>query len=145
MPWLHGPKVSVVEGRELSLFEPLDDGQHGGIHESDVQIRVAVDELPDASKIVELKLFDSVCASQDVVEQGHEHSSVHARVDPVVHLHEHGGGNDEHLIGMLDQLPATGVIGIAPIERCVERACIEDQRHDLGSGRSFPDRRAVSA
>ena len=43
------------------------------------------------------------------------------------------------------ELPAHVVISVTAIQRCVERARVEDQRHGRGTGRSSPARRAVSA
>jgi hypothetical protein len=81
---------------------------------------------------------------QDVVEEGHEHAGMEALVDPIVDLHQHGGGDDQGLLGFLDEAPARRVVGIASVERGVQWTRIEDQRHERGSGRSRAVRRAVS-
>ena len=73
-------------------------------------------------------------------------------MDPIVYLDEHWCRHNQRLSGCLDEAPTCPVIGIAAIQRSIERSGIEDQRHDQrydqrqarGVGRSSAVRRAVS-
>lgn len=91
-----------------------------------------------------MEVFDAVRARIDVVKKRHENTGMKPRMDPVVHLDKHRGRDDQRLLGLFDEPAACLVVGIAPIERCVQRPGVEDQRHGGGSGRSSPARRAVS-
>ena len=45
-------EVAVIESRQFWLVEPLDDGQDGGVHKSNVSVVVTVAELPDAPVVL---------------------------------------------------------------------------------------------
>lgn len=61
-------------------------------------------------------------------------------VNPVIHLDQDKCWNHHWVGGFLHQLPAAGVGGIISVERGVQRARIQDQRHERGCGRSLPVR-----
>lgn len=94
--------------------------------------------------VFELQFLNPLGAGQDVIQRGHEDARVQAGVDPVVHLDQDRGRDEQGLIDGLDEPSAGRVVGVAPVERCVERPCVEDQRHGRGIGRSSAVRRAVS-
>jgi hypothetical protein len=69
---------------------------------------------------------------------------VEALVNPVVHLDEDRGWDDERLLGSFDELATSSMVSVATIERRVEWTGIENQRHARGRLRSTPVRHAVS-
>lgn len=137
-------EVSVVQGCQLGLVQALHDGQDRRVDEANVGIVIAVAERPDAGVIRSLKVFDAIRARLDVVEQGHKDTWMQAGVNPVVHFDEYRRRDYQRFLGFFDEPPARSVIGVASVERRVQRPGIEDQRHGRGSGRSSPARRAVS-
>jgi hypothetical protein len=118
--------MAMVQCRKLLFIEPLDDGQNGGVHESHIGVGVAIAELTNASVILRPQLFDTKGASDDIVEERNERTGMHADVHPVVDLCEDRRRDDERLFGLLDQRPARRVIGVAAVQRRVQRTSIKD-------------------
>src|SRR5437899_1728668 len=59
-------------------------------------------------------------------------------MDPVVDFDEDERRNHNGLSCLLDQLPATAVCGVITVQGRVQRASVQDQRHERGCGRSSP-------
>lgn len=144
MAWPECAEMSVVEARELGFFQTLHDGQDRRIDEPNVGIVIPVAERPNTGVVRGLKVFDAVRARLDVVEEGDKNTGMQPSVNPVIHFDEHRRRDDQPLLGFFDEPPACSVVGVASVERRVQRPGIEDQRHGRGSGRSSPARRAVS-
>ena len=134
-------EVAVVERREFGLTQALDNREDSGVDESDI---VTVADVPNPEVVLGEQVLHPVGSGRHVVEEGEQHSGVQAKVDPVVDLHEHRRRDDARLLALFDQRSAGGMIGVATIERRVQRTRVEDQRHAFGVGRSSPARRAVS-
>ena len=138
------PKEAVVKGRELRFVQTLDHGEDGRVHEPDVGIGVLVTQGSHAAIVIRLQVFDAICPCLDVFEKSHENAGVQPGVDPVIDLHEHRGRYDECFVRRLYEVTACGVVVVVAVERRIEWAGVEDQRHERGSGRSSPARLAVS-
>ena len=144
MPRAEDVEVPTIQRAELRLIEALDDREDRCVHEPYVGIGVAIADPPDARVVFNVQFLNLVCARDDVVEESDEHTGMQAPMDPVIHLDEHRSGDDERLVGPLDEGAARRMIRVATVQRSVERARIEDQRHARGSARSSTVRRAVS-
>jgi hypothetical protein len=119
--WPQDAEVPVIEGGQLRLAEPLDDREHRGIDEPDVRIGVAIAQFTNSRIVISGESFDPVGAGDDVVKQCGQYSGVQPGMNPVVHLDEDWSGNDQRFLGRLDEPAAGGVVGIAPIQRGVDR------------------------
>ena len=138
-------EVTMVERAELRLVEPLDDREDSSVHEPHVGVAVTITDLPDARVVLRVQLLDPIRARNDIVKESDEDAGMQPDVDPVVHFDEHGSRDDERLIGRLDERTARSMIRVAAVQRSVQRARVEDQRHERGFARSSTVRRAVSA
>ena len=139
----HHVEVPMIETGQLSFAQPLGDGEDRRIDESDIRIGVSIAQLPNSGVIGGLKIFDRIRAVLDVGNERDEDAGVEALVDPVVDLPQDRGRNHAHLVGRLDQRPASAVIRVCPVEGGIQRARVENQRHSRGSGRSTAVRLAV--
>lgn len=137
-------EVPLIERRELGLAETLDDREHPGVDETEVGIGMPLAQLAHASVILGQELFDDVGTCCDVVEEGDQDAGMKPDVDPVVHLHQHWSRNDDGLRCGLYEALAGAVVGVAAVQRRIQGSSIDDQRQERGSGRSSPERRAVS-
>ena len=144
MTGTEGAEMTVVEGRKLRLAESLDDGQDGGVDQAYVSIGVSVTHFSDAPVILGLKIFNEVRTGDEVVQERHQHPRVQASVNPVVQLHEHRRRDDERLVCLFDEHPAAKMVGVGAVQRRVNGARVQDQRHERGSARSNAVREAVS-
>ncbi len=109
--------MAVVQGGELGLAEPLDDGQNRCIDEPDVGVGVLSAQLPHTNVIVPQQILDHVGAVVDVFEESDEHARVETDVDPVVYLYEHWGGNDQRLSSMLDEVATGSMRRVGAVQR----------------------------
>lgn len=119
-------EVAPVERRELGFSESLDDREDGRVDEADVHICVRVAQFPDPSVVLDGEILDQVRTCGHVVEKRPQDAGMHPRVDEGVDLDQNGRRDDERFVGVLDEGARGGVVGIATIERGVERARVED-------------------
>lgn len=68
----HGREVSVIQGRELRLAEPLDDGEHGTVHEPDPEVLVRPHQRGGARMVGRGEVFDVELAAGDRVQKSRE-------------------------------------------------------------------------
>jgi len=144
MPGTQRPKMAMIEGGQFGLTHPLHEGEHGSVHESNVQICVTIAKVPNTPMVLELDGLDAIGPAKDVVEERDKNARMQAGVNPVIDLDQDRSRDDQDLRGALDELPTARVIGIAAVERRIQGARVQDQRHERGSIRSSPARRAVS-
>lgn len=137
-------EVALVERCELGFAEALGDRENSRVDEADVRICVRVAQLTGPSVVLDGEVLDQVRACDHVVEKRPQHAGMHPRVDPGVDLDQYGRRDDERFVGVLDESARGGVVGIATVERGVQRARVEDQHLERGGGRSSPAVRAVS-
>jgi len=117
--------MATVESRNLGLPKTFDDRNDCGIDESDVRVRIPIAKVPHPAVVVGLQILDSVRAGGYVVEQCDEHSRAQALMHQIIDFNQHWRGNDEGLGSIFDQFPGSSMVGIVPIQGCVERSRIE--------------------
>ena len=130
------PEVPVIERCDLALFESFDHGEDTRVDEADVRIGVTVHELPHTGHVVVTEVLQPVGARLDVAQQRHHGSGSQTSGAQVVHLRQHGLRNDKRFASIFNHAATSQMVSIVPIERRVERARVEDQRHVRGGCRS---------
>jgi hypothetical protein len=136
--------MASVERGQLLLTESFDDGQDGGIDEPDIGVAVTVTNLPYALVIGRSQLFDPERPGNNIVQERDEDAGVEPAVDPVIHFGKDGRGDHKGFGSLVDQVATGCMVLIAPVQGGVYRSGIQNQRHERGSDRSLPARRAVS-
>ena len=90
-----GPEMPLVECRDLWLVQPFHYCEDGSVNESDVRVVIPVAELPNAAVVSGFEIFNAIGTRFDVIQEGHKHSRVHARMNQVVDLDENRCRDDE--------------------------------------------------
>jgi len=65
VPGSESAEVTLVQGRQLLLAQPLHHREDRGVHEADVGILVAVAQLPDPVVVVGLEVLHLIGAEAD--------------------------------------------------------------------------------
>lgn len=144
---MSGPKqtkVAVVESCEFRLIQSLDNRQDRRVNEANIGIRIAFAELTNAKKVLWKKILDDVRTIGDIVKQRDKGSWSHSLLDPIIDFDQNRSGYDKRFSRRFDELSTSVMIGVVLIQRRVQRAGVEDQRHDRGTGRSTVERIEVS-
>lgn len=129
----HDAEVTVIEGRELRLAEPLGHSQHGAVDEADLQIRVGLEQFADSLVVLGRQILDRQGPAPHLVEDGVEGFIPRVPPEQVVDLDEDGGGDDAPLARAGEQRRAFLMVVVVAIERSDDRARVEDQRNGSGS------------
>lgn len=68
----------MIQGRQLRLVEPFDDGEHGRIDEPHIGVLIAVAHIANSPVIRGDQLFDPMRPGDDVVQEGDQDTRVQA-------------------------------------------------------------------
>lgn len=136
--------MAVIECRQLRLPQSLRYGQDGGVDEADVTVGVPMADVTHALVVGRREVRHLVGTGRDILEKDHEYARMETLVNPIIHLDQNGGWDDEGFPCAFDELATPGVIRVAAIERRVQWSRVENQRHERGMGRRSPLSRAVS-
>lgn len=115
MPGAEEAEVAIVQGCELRLVQPFDDGEDRGIDEAYVGRRVSVTEVADSWVVRFDERHDGEGSGNDVIEQEDEDTGVKPLRDPVFDLNQHGLRNDQRLAGGFDKTAAPLVVPVRAI------------------------------
>ncbi len=72
MAGTHGREVPMIQGRELRLAKPLDNGEHGTVHEPDSKVLVRAHQCGGAPVVGRCEVFDIQLAACDGVQKSRE-------------------------------------------------------------------------
>lgn len=137
--------MAAVERRELGFVQPFDDREDGRVHETNILIGVTVHHVAHAVVVIRNEILDLVRTGRHVAEEREHRTRAEPLRGEVIQLWKDGRRHDQGFGRILDQPPAPGVIAITPVERRVEGAGVEDQRHERGGWRREPFVAAVRA
>ena len=118
--------MALVQGSQLGLVEPLDDGEDRRIDEPNVGIGVLITDFADASIILGLEVLDAIGAGDDIVEKDEEDSGVKPGAYKPVYLRKDRRRDHERLDRVLQETKTPPMIGIGSVERRVQRSGVED-------------------
>lgn len=119
-------EVLRIEGCELRLIQPLHDGQHRRVHQTEFEVSVALQDVAATGIVGSSQRDNGVSAGENVVKQDEGPLVYATRGTQPVELDDDRRGQNEFLIGRSQQLPATSVIIVAAIVRSKQRPRIDD-------------------
>lgn len=126
--WAHHREVTAVEGRDFGLPQLLAGDDHGGIHEPEIEGRVALLELRGSYDALGIELVQPVGAALEILG---ERAPGFGRIPfpkPIVDLDQYGGGDDQVFTGRINHRPACIVIRVGGIQQGSDRPGVEDER-----------------
>ena len=98
-------------------MEPFAHRDHRGVDEPEPEVGVALLELGGPHDVRLGDRLEAVRAGGEVLDERPPHRNVQTRADPVVDLHQRGGGHHERLPQVAHELDATGVVGVVAFSR----------------------------
>src|SRR6266540_2819429 len=137
-------EMASIERREFRLTEALDDGKHCRVDEADVGVRVLIAQVPDALIVAWFQFHNVENTAVYVIEQVDKDARPKASVYPVVDFHQNRRREHQLFRGRYKKVSAFDMAAVRAVEYGEQRARIEDQRHERGTGRCSPDSSPVS-
>ncbi len=132
MAWPHDAEVAAVEGRELRLPVPLDDGEHGRVNESDSKVAVGRVDLLYPVVVFRSQIVDREGAPTNIVEKAQKRPRAQARPRPVVDLNQDGRRDDALFPRSREKPCARPVLFVIRVQRGDQRPGVDDERHGSG-------------
>ncbi len=143
MPRAKHSEMSTIQCCKLSLPEALHDSEDGGVDKAQVLIGIAIHQLADSGVVSQQQVHHDIRTSLHVTHQSEHRRRAHPLRDEVVELGQNRARDHQSLVALLDQTTAASVVTISAVQRRVERAGVEDQRHVRGGWRWEPRIAAV--
>lgn len=134
----------MVERGELPFAQPLDDRQDRCVNESEIEIRVLLNQRGHPHIVLEGQVFHEQGARLNIPQYRDDGQRGALSGCQGVNFGEHGRGDYDHLLGLPKELPAPAVVPVSSVQRGVQDARIDDQRHDTGGTRSVASVEAIS-
>src|SRR5712691_11428523 len=137
--------MSAVERCELSLAQSLDDRDHGGVDEPELEVAVGGKKLPYADVIRQNEVDDRDRPVLDVDQEFGERLGTEPFARQPVEFDHDGSRHQQLLHGPREELRTGSMVHVGAVHRSVESTGVADQRHERGSYAISPARRAASA
>lgn len=125
--------MSAIECHQLGLAEPLYDGKHRCVHETQSEIPVSIKKLANAHIVVYAELHHAHPGLLHVQQEAEERLRLKTPASQPVEFHHHRCWHQHLLGGRLYQLRAGQMISVGPVHGRKERPGVADQRQERGS------------
>ncbi len=102
----------MVEGRQLVLAQPFDDGDDGGVYEAKVQVGVPAEQLANPNVVVPHQIDDCDRAVLQVGQKRCEGLGAEPAACQPVELDDHRRGNQQLLVRSAEEFCAGPTICI---------------------------------
>lgn len=130
----HDAEVTVIDGGDGVDTEPLSNGNDRCINEAEVEIGVAVDQLPGTLVIDGVEGLDAGVAAGEGGEERCLCDGADTAAEQPAHLDAHRGGHDDRSVVMVE---AGLVVGVVAVSDGDEGSGVDDDRrvHESNSSR----------
>jgi hypothetical protein len=114
--------VPAVEGGHLGLVQRLARDEHRRVDQAEPDRRISGLEPGGLQQLVLVEAVDGEPAADGLLHERQPGGGRGKLSDPVVQLDQHGSGDQQVFVGLLEQAGTAFVVGIGGVERRVQDA-----------------------
>lgn len=122
-------EVTTVQGRKRRFAETFDDRQHRRVHESDVGVGVAINQVLDAILVERTQILDPKNTATNISNQADHRAGTKVATHKVVDLGEDWAGKDQGLCRRFEKRSAGRMRLSAAVHCGEENPGVNDQCH----------------
>jgi hypothetical protein len=126
-------EVPMIECGELAFAEALDDRHDRGVHETELEIGMAIEQLAYSHVVGTRQIDDRDRAVCEICEEGEERFGSKSVSDKPVQLDDDRRRYEQLFAEAEKKIGARLMVRVGPIHGCIERSGVADQRHERGS------------